>query len=141
MFGDTATVMLCKPTKNPRFVPAAKGQGGTAGNINNAMLRLYFLAENMWRRGFRMVLQVHDELVVAIPEYALDLVAQKVAIMESPCTIAGRTFVVPVEAELSKSWSAKHTIVYKGLDKTSPADYLAAVLEKEQKLRKQLNLA
>ena len=141
MFGGTSTVMLCKPTKNPRFVPAAKGQGGTAGNINNAMLRLYFLAENMWRRGFRMVLQVHDELVVAIPEYALDLVAQKVAIMESSCTIAGRTFVVPVEAELSKSWSAKHTIVYKGLDKTSPADYLAAVLEKEQKLRKQLNLA
>lgn len=141
MFGGSTTVMLCKPMANPRFVPAAKGQGGTAGNINNAMLRMYFLAESMWTAGFRMVLQVHDELVCAVPKDRLDLVDRKVAIMETPCTINGRTFVVPVEAELSYSWSAKHTVVYKGLDKHSAAEYSSLTLEKEAKLLKQLNLA
>ena len=63
MFGGSTTVMLCRPTENERFVPAAYGQGGTSGNINNAMLRLYFLCDDMWQAGFTMCLQVHDEIV------------------------------------------------------------------------------
>lgn len=134
MFGGSSTVMLCHPTKNPRFVPAAYGQGGTAGNINNAMLRLFFLAEDMWRKGFRMVIQVHDELVCAVPrnDLGLELTAQKIAIMESECQIHGRKFVVPVEAELSLTWTAKHTVVFKGFDKQTPAEYHAAIEAKEQ---------
>ena len=129
MFGGSATRMLCKPNLNPRFVPAAYGQGGTAGNINNAMLRLFFLAEGMWKAGFRMNIQIHDELICSVPQKRLDLIERKVAIMESPCTIHGRTFTIPVEAELMKSWDPKNTVKWKGLGKL---DYLALVDEKEK---------
>ena len=138
MYGGSSTVMLCDPKSNPRFVPAAYGQGGTAGNINNAMLRLYYLAEDMWRRGFRMIIQVHDELVAGIPDGAYDLVAQKVAIMEAPCTIHGRTFTIPVEAEMTKSWQAKWTVKFKGVEHA--AEYDAALLQNEQKVLQSLGL-
>lgn len=134
MFGGTTTVMLCAPSKNPRFIPAAKGQGGTAGNINNAMIRLYLLNQSMWDRGFRMILQVHDELVTSVPENSLDLVQQKIAIMESPCKIHGREFVIPVGAELSRSWSKSATVEFKGLDNQTLSDYHSAINEAEAKL-------
>jgi len=136
MFGGTTTVMLCAPGLNPRFIPAAKGQGGTAGNINNAMLRLYFLNQNMWDRGFRMVLQVHDELVTAIPKNDLELVAMKKEIMEAPCKIRGRTFVVPVEASLSFSWSKKFVVDFEGLDSMSVSRYHELIDQVEAKLAK-----
>lgn len=140
MFGGSSTVMLCSPKTNPRFVPAAKGQGGTAGNINNAMLRLYLLCADMWAAGFRMVLQVHDELISAVPERRLDLVARKTAVMQMPCVIRGREFVVPVEAEISRSWSAKFSVPFKGLDEHDVDGYLNLVDEKERKLAAQLGL-
>lgn len=134
MFGGSSAVMLCKPSANPRFIPAVKGQGGTAGNINNAMLRLYFLNQYMWDRGFRMCLQVHDELVVTIPENDIELVAAKVAIMETSCVLHGRVFTIPVEAELSRSWSKTNTVKFKGLDKMTQADYTEAIDKVESKL-------
>jgi DNA polymerase I-like protein with 3'-5' exonuclease and polymerase domains len=134
VFGGSTAVMICEPHKNQRFVPAAYGQGGTAGNINNAMLRLYLLNQYMWDRGFRMVLQVHDELVSSIPKDDLELVQLQSAIMEAPCVIRGRKFVVPVEAELSLSWSKKKTVVFKGLDKMTAAEYYSAISAKEQEL-------
>jgi len=134
MFGGSTAVMVCNPARNPRFVPAAKGQGGTAGNINNAMLRLYFLAEYMWRRGFKMVLQVHDELVVTVPENDLDLIRAKIAIMETPCEIHGRKFTIPVEAEISRSWSKKATVHFTGLDNEAQSSYLTRINEVEAKL-------
>lgn len=112
MYGGSTTVMLCKPRDNARYVPAAYGQGGTAGNINNAMMRLFYLAQDMWDQGFRMLIQVHDELVCAIPDGATHLIQQKVEIMEHPCVIHGREFVVPVEAEVSKTWDPKNTVVW-----------------------------
>jgi DNA polymerase I-like protein with 3'-5' exonuclease and polymerase domains len=140
MFGGSTTVMLCDPSKNARFVPASYGQGGTAGNINNAMLRLYFLADQMWREGFRMIIQIHDELVCSVPDGCYHLVAQKVAIMESPCTIHGRTFTVPVEAEMTRSWQAKWTTKFKGLDKADILTYDKSLDENEQAVLKSLGL-
>lgn len=132
MFGGSTTTMLCAPSANPRFVPAAYGQGGTAGNINNAMLRLFYLNQTMWDRGFRMIAQIHDELLTAIPRKHMELVDEKVAIMETPCTIHGREFTIPVEAELSLSWTKKKTIVWKGItDETPEAYYMTKLLEKE----------
>lgn len=131
MFGGSSTVMIGRPMENPRFVPAAKGQGGTAGNINNAMLRLYLLAESMWKDGYRMIIQVHDEIVSSVPETRLDLIDRQIAIMEEPCVIRGRKFVVPVEAELSRTWTKKATVVWQGLQNKTVQDYLTAVDEKE----------
>jgi hypothetical protein len=134
MFGGSCAVMICAPAKNPRFIPAVKGQGGTAGNINNAMLRLYLLNQGMWDRGFKLVLQVHDELVASVPDDALDLVDQKIAIMETPCVINKRVFTIPVEAELSRSWSKSNTVKFIGLDKMSQAKYIERINEVEAKL-------
>jgi hypothetical protein len=99
------------------------------------MLRLFFLAEGMWKSGFRMNIQIHDELICSVPQKRLDLIERKVAIMESPCTIHGRTFTIPVEAELMKSWDPKNTVKWKGLGKL---DYLALVEEKEKETLKKL---
>lgn len=137
MFGGSATRMLAAPSLNPRFVPAAYGQGGTAGNINNAMLRLYYLAEDMWQAGFKMRMQVHDELLCTIPRTRLDLVQRKVDIMQAECKIHGRKFVVPVEAELSISWDPKNTVVWKG---AKALDYHAKIDEAEAKTLKKLGL-
>lgn len=138
MFGGSSTVMLCKPDRNERFVPAAYGQGGTAGNINNAMIRLYFLAEHMWRDGFRMLLQVHDELICSVPQNKPDLIQKKVDIMEAPCTIKGRTFTVPVAAEITYSWDPKNTVDWAGQDM---ATLQTEVLAVENKTRKGLGMA
>jgi len=137
MFGGSSTKMICNPHKNPRFVPAAYGQGFTSGNVNNAMLRLYFLADSMWADGFDMHLQVHDELITSFPEGKWDLVARKKAIMESPCTIHGRTFTVPVESELAMSWDPKNMVVWKGL---GAKDYMQEIQACEAKTRKNLGL-
>jgi hypothetical protein len=137
MFGGSATRMLCKPNLNPRFVPAAYGQGGTAGNINNAMLRLYFLAEDMWAAGFRMNIQIHDELLCSIPKTRLDLVQRKVDIMEAECEVHGRKFKIPVEAELMKTWNPKETVVWKGL---GALDYHEAIAKKEHNTLAKLGL-
>lgn len=137
MFGGTTTVLLEDPRKTPRFAPAAKGQGGTSGNINNAMLRLYYLNDDMWADGFRMSGQVHDELISAVPEGRLDLVERKVRIMETPCQIRERTFTIPVEADISHTWCGTYAV---GLDKCKGDPELAAKLiaEKEAKLHKEL---
>jgi DNA polymerase I-like protein with 3'-5' exonuclease and polymerase domains len=141
MYGGSSTVMLCDPAKNPRFIPASYGQGGTAGNINNAMLRLYYLADAMWVRGFKMIIQVHDELVCSVPDGRYDLVDRKVKIMEHPCAIKGRTFTIPVEAELTKSWQAKWTVKYEGLGAEKQAGYTAALGANESKVMKSLGLS
>ena len=138
MYGGGTTVMLAKPATNPRFVPAAKGQGGTAGNINNAMLRLYLLADGMWKAGYRMIIQVHDEIVSSVPETRLDLIDRQIAIMEEPCVIRGRKFVVPVEAELSRTWTKKSTVVWKGLRDKTQETYLAEIDAKEAKIKAKL---
>lgn len=138
MFGGTTTVMLCSPKLNPRFVPASYGQGGTSGNINNAMLRLYFLCQDMWDEGFAMVIQVHDELVCAIPRGKYHLVQRKVEVMETECEIHGRKFTVPVEAELTLSWQAKHTVKFRGLDKAAIASYDKDLIEHEALIEKQM---
>ena len=140
MYGGSSTVMLCDPARNPRFIPASYGQGGTAGNINNAMLRLYYLADGMWKNGFKMIIQVHDELVCSIPDGAYDLVERKVKIMEHPCTIHGRTFTIPVEAELTKSWQAKWTVKFKGLGAEKETGYTKALEDNENKVLQSLGL-
>lgn len=136
MFGGASTVMLCQPSDNPRFVPAAYGQGGTAGNINNAMIRLYYLNEDMWQAGYKLVLQVHDEIVSQVPEKKINLLSQQKNIMEAQCEIHGRSFVVPVSTSISYIWSEKYGIKY---DPQKPASKLIeAVKSKELKLLAEL---
>lgn len=135
MFGGSTTTMLCNPNDNPRFVPAAYGQGGTAGNINNAMLRLYYLNEAMWARGFRLILQVHDELITGIPLDDMELIDQQIAIMETPCTIHGRSFTIPVDAELSLSWTKKKTLKWDKLAPKSKQERLEALEAEERKVK------
>ena len=136
MFGGSSTRMLCPPKKNPRFVPAAYGQGFTSGNCNNAMLRLFFMCEDMWAAGFDMHLQVHDEIIASIPDGRYDLVARKKAVMEAPCEIRGRVFHVPVECEMAKSWDPKNMVVWKGFG----PDYHEEVAKCEKKTLKKLGL-
>lgn len=116
MFGGTTTVMLCDPRKNQRFVPAAYGQGGTSGNTNNALIRLYYLNGDMWEEGYRLTLQVHDEIISSLPENNLSLVERKRKIMETPCEIRGRKFTIPVSADISYVWSEKYSVEYNGKD-------------------------
>jgi DNA polymerase I-like protein with 3'-5' exonuclease and polymerase domains len=134
MFGGSTTLMMCEPKDNPRFVPAAYGQGGTAGNINNAMLRLFFLNEYMWKRGWRMMLQVHDELISEIPENDMELITIQQDIMETPCTVNGRTFVIPTEAEVTLTWTKKPTVKWprKGVDNVDLIKYKERLAANEQ---------
>lgn len=131
MFGGSTTTMMGAPDKNPRFVPAAYGQGGTAGNINNAMIRLFYLNPDMWARGFRIIIQIHDELISGIPLDDMGLIDDQLAIMEAPCTIKGKTFTIPVDAELALSWTKKQTLKWAGQAAHTPAEYKALLLEKE----------
>lgn len=141
MYGGSTTSMFARPILNPRFVPAAYGQGGTSGNINNAMLRLFYNADWMWKRGFRMVIQVHDELVCAVPQNCLDLVQAKVDIMETPCEVHGRKFTIPVESELSHSWDPKNTVIWRGLTAEYTQEwYFENIAKKEAKTKEALGL-
>lgn len=81
-----------------REIIASLGQGGTAGNINRAMRRINEELDD----GQEIILlnNVHDSLEFLIAEHRLDAIEKIIAIMETPCEINGRSFVVPVEASL-----------------------------------------
>ena len=105
------------------FFAAFFGQAGTAGNINNSMLRLYYLCDDMWQEGFFLCLQVHDENIAQIPKHKLWLVDRMVNVMSIPCTIKGRTFTVPVEADLASSWT-KAGVTWKGQNPDKVSTYI-----------------
>lgn len=97
-FGDIADDKAIQ-----RAICAEYGQGGTAGNINRSLLRLYY-ATDLQKQGVRFVTQTHDSILLAIPRDKLQLVKQVIEVMEQPVTIKGRTFIVRTDAEVGLSW-------------------------------------
>jgi len=97
-FGD-----LYNNSKIQRDLISNFGQGGTAGNINNALLDIF------WRSGLReqgvmILLQVHDSALFQIPISKWWLGQEVINWMEQECEVKGRKFTVPVEAKCGFSW-------------------------------------
>jgi DNA polymerase I-like protein with 3'-5' exonuclease and polymerase domains len=86
-----------------RSLSSYYGQGGTAGNINNALLR-YFYKSGLYDAGLKVRLQVHDSLIGYVPKDKPELLDRLMDVMEQPITYKGRTFVVPVEADVGLCW-------------------------------------
>lgn len=105
--------------KVQREFAAYIGQGGTAGNINLAMEKIYYgytKADNTFkqleREGVMLLFQVHDSLVGQVPNSRLDLIAEVESAMQNECTLHGRTFTVPTEADCGLGWG-KRLMKYK----------------------------
>lgn len=98
-FGD-----LVGDDKRQRELAAFYGQGGTAGNINKAIDNIFYGLET---EGVRLMFQVHDSLVLQIPENSLSLVPRIVTAMENTCTVKGKSFVVPVEVDIGRGWGSR----------------------------------
>ena len=76
-------------------------QGTNADMIKLAMIRLQSQLEEL-KLGSRMILQVHDELVLEVPDAELDLVSELVA---GAMTGAMKLNVpVKIEMKLGRNW-------------------------------------
>lgn len=145
-FGPYTVVTQASPSKQERFFASFFGQGGTAGNINNSLLRLFYLADDIWQEGFFLCVQVHDENIGQIPDTKLWLADRVVNIMSAECTIRDRRFVVPVEADIARTWTkagvpwtGAHDAEVKMKGKVYP-NYAAALAAHEEKLVSKLGL-
>lgn len=110
-FGGRTHQFFDDPGKNHktfRELMSFYGQGGTAMNINRAMLE-YYWETRLADQGVNLHLQVHDNLLFGIPLSKLPLADKLADIMNSQLEWNGRKFRVPIEAEWSFSWSSKHT--------------------------------
>jgi len=87
-----------------RKLSAYFGQGGTAGNINRTLNTVYYDTD-LEQRGLMLLTQTHDSITGQVKEEKMTpLLKEFLTIMEQPATIKGRTFTVPVEAEVGYSW-------------------------------------
>jgi DNA polymerase-1 len=80
------------------------GQGGTAGNVNLALKKLFYQMESL---GVELLAQVHDSIICQIPETKLELIPQIQTTMENTCTIGKHTFTVPTEAAVGRGWGKR----------------------------------
>ena len=132
-FGDRTHQFFSDPGKDHktfRELMSFYGQGGTAMNINRAMLELYW-ESRVFDMGALLYLQVHDNLLFGIPLSRLSLADNCAAIMGAQLSHKGRQFKVPIEAEWSFSWSSKHTA------KWTPGEDVASLKAKIAKLKEQ----
>lgn len=90
--------------KAQRDFAAFHGQGGTGGNMNKSMDTIFWELE---RDGVMMMNQVHDSLLLQVPERRLDLVPKLMTAMMNECDVKGRRFVVPVDAKIGRRWGKK----------------------------------
>jgi len=97
-------------SKLKRDLQAFKGQGGTAGMVNTAMLNAYY--KESWYRetGTSIKLQVHDSIVWQTPVENLlfngrNYINHILRNMEIPIMIYNRNFKVPVEVNVGPAWS------------------------------------
>ena len=101
--GQTRTFFgnLSRDQSTQRELAAFFGQGGTAGNINQALENIYWKSD-IETRGAILLLQIHDELNGLVPatDYGLELVVEINKLMENKCTLHDRTFIVPTEIEI-----------------------------------------
>ncbi len=95
-----------------RTLSAYFGQGGTAGNINDTLIKCYFESD-LEEQGLIMLKQTHDSILMLIPEDKLWLCKKFLTIMEKECIIKERKFTVPVEAMIGYSWGKKGMIPYR----------------------------
>lgn len=89
-----------------RFACSAYGQAGTAGTINNSMLRFAMNEKYGYLHevGITLVLQIHDENVFQLPgqqgKYLYDLHQMMLVDAE----FEGTQFTIPVEADCAPIW-------------------------------------
>jgi len=95
-----------------RELSAYFGQGGTAGNINDTLIKCYF-ESNLEEQGLILLMQTHDSIMSLIPEDKLWLGKEFLTIMEKECIVKGRKFVIPVDASIGYSWGKKGMMAWR----------------------------
>lgn len=92
------------------------GQGGTSGNINRALEKIYWQSDLM-DQGVILYNQVHDNILSGIPLTKLHLADNVLDIMQSQVELNGQKFKVPIEAEFSFVWADKANVPWQpGMD-------------------------
>ncbi len=107
-FGKTRTFFGNLETDSgaQRELAAFFGQGGTAGNINKAIDRIYY-GSSFYGEGGMLLFQVHDSIVGQIPRSRLDLLNTIVDCMDNTCNVKGREFHVPVDVKVGVGWGKR----------------------------------
>ena len=82
------------------------GQGGTAGNINKALDRIFY-NEREFDGNVMLLFQVHDSIVGQVRKSHLHLIPEIQRCMANECTLNGRTFTVPTEADVGLGWGKR----------------------------------
>lgn len=83
------------------------GQGGTAGNINRALVEIWYNGVDDGRDCL-FLNQGHDSMLFAIHRSAIHhKIPQIIEIMERPCIIHGREMRVPTDPKIGLTWSKK----------------------------------
>jgi DNA polymerase I-like protein with 3'-5' exonuclease and polymerase domains len=110
------------------------GQGGTAGNVNRCLLRLYYDYAND-NDECVFLTQTHDSMLFQIKIDRLHYWAENIlTLMRQPITINDWTFTVPVAAKAGFSWR-------RGLTKYSPQTTLDALWDHEMKTIERYHVA
>jgi len=109
-------------SKVQREYAAFIGQGGTAGNINKALDNIYYRFKDRFgndrrleNEGVQLLFQVHDSIIGQVPEDRLDLITDVQDAMNNSCTLHGRTFTVPTEADVGRAWGKRLTSYSEGM--------------------------
>lgn len=100
-FGDLANDAAIQ-----RELSAYFGQGGTAGNINDTLIKCYWESD-LEKQGLLLMMQTHDSILTMVPEDKLWLCRKFLTIMEKECIVKERKFTVPVDANIGRSWGKK----------------------------------
>jgi len=115
-FGD-----LRNDKKRQRDFAAFWGQGGTAGNINRALRRIY--KEERKSSYFMSLFQVHDSFIGQIKQSCIHQLPDLMRLMENRICIKGRNFTVPTEASIGLGWGGRQINWHEGLTKENIIDY------------------
>jgi len=86
-----------------RFLSAFYGQGGTSGIIRRALLDIYYKSD-LFKQGLILLTQTHDSITGQVPEKKLHIIKNILTIMEEPVTLKDKTFTVPVDLEVGRTW-------------------------------------
>lgn len=126
-YGGFHRVFFGSVTDDPaiqRKLAAQFGQSGTAGNINLALLDLYYRSDAL-KMGVKFLAQTHDSLLYMVPVGILhEGIAEVTKYLERECEINGRKFVVPTEADVGLHWG-------KGMTGYKPTITIEDLVEKE----------
>lgn len=105
-FGD-----LLSDKATQREAIAYFGQGGTAGNINDTILKYYYSTD--YSNHIQLLTQTHDSMLFQLPIDNYHYWAEKIlTLMDNEITIHGRTFKVPTDGKVGFAWG-KGLVKYK----------------------------